>query len=284
MASLKDIRRRIHSIDNIRQITKSMEMIAAARFQRAHLKAIYSKKYLEGMRELVSHLTRTKSEGTHPLLKEGEGAHIAIILVATDRGLCGAYNSNLFNLLDTFLKSHPKEEIELVLFGRKAIDYYRKKKWAVAFEIPDWGGKITSLAIEKLTGELIEKFLAGAYRSIRLIYTEHQTIFSRKIVERELLPIQVAVEGDSSQHRDYIFEPNIEELFGRLLPHYCVVEIQNMLNQAYASELAARMSAMRAAATNAEEIREKLLLERNKLRQGGITKEVLEISSGSQAT
>lgn len=282
MASLKEIRRRIHSIDNIRQITKSMEMIAAARFQKAHLKALHSNKFREGMRELISHLTATKAERIHPLLNEKKEGAMALLVASTDRGLCGAYNSNLFAAADSFLRNCSREEVEFVLFGRKGIDYFERKEGRIREKIPDWGGKISHAEIEKLADKLIAKFLEGANRSIHLIYTEHLTIFTRRVVIMQLLPIEI-VENDSQQKQDYIFEPNIEELFSRLLPQYVSVEIQNMLHQAYASELAARVFAMRAATKNAEEIREKLLLERNKLRQSSITKEVLEISLGSEA-
>lgn len=282
MASLKEIRRRIHSIDNIRQITKSMEMIAAARFQKAHLKAINSNKFRQAMRELVGHLTATKAERSHPLLNNKREGVTALIVAGSDRGLCGAYNSNLFAAIDSFLKKNAEQEVELILFGRRVIDFYRRKRCKIGAEIPDWGGKITLAEIEKLSKDVIEKFLNGTYKSLELIYTEHQTIFTRKIMAAKLLPIEIP-ESEVLLKQDYVFEPNIEELFTKLLPEYISIEIQNMLNQAYASELAARVSAMRAASTNAEEIREKLLLERNKLRQTSITKEVLEISSGTEA-
>lgn len=281
MASLKEIRRRIQSIDNIKQITKSMEMIAAARFQRAQLKAHQSSKYIKEMRQIVSHLIAIKAEKIYPLLMPGKGTRTAIVVAGADRGLCGAYNSNLFNALDSFLKKFQPDKVELILLGNKAIEYYSRRKWPIALSIPEWGGKIKLQAITQIANDLIDKFLAGSYAAVRLVYTQHLTIFSRKVVNIPLLPIEIPIEVEFV-NRDYIFEPQIEELFDTLLPLYCSAEIHQMLSQAYASELAARVCAMRAASQNAQEIKEKLTLERNKLRQTSITKEVLEISLGAQ--
>lgn len=283
MASLKEIRRRIHSINNIEQITKSMEMIAAARFQRAQMKAYHSNRYTHEMRTIISHLIENQVERNYPLFMKGKGPRHALVIAGADRGLCGAYNSNLFNVVDLFLKKFSLNEVELILFGRKAIEHYTRKKWNIGFAMPEWGGKITFAAIQELTDSLIEKFLMGSYASIQLMYTQHQTIFSREVINAPLLPIEVSHKDQRSLKKDYIFEPTIEELLAGILREYCLAEIHNMLNQAYASELAARVCAMRAASKNAQEIKEQLTLERNKLRQTSITKEVLEISSGAES-
>ncbi len=283
MATLKELRRRIHSVDNIKQITKSMEMIAAARFQKAHAKAIHTSQFVLQLQQIVGRLIATNTEPNYPLFRPGKAERIAVIVIGTDRGLCGAYNNNIFSTVEAFLKDHSPNDVDLIVFGRKAIDHFKRKKWPVINAIPDWGGKIELPVVDTLSKFLIDKFLHGQYKSIWLIYTQHLTIFSRKVMTEQLLPITLVPEKNVLQNRDYIFEPDIEELLVKLLPHYILGEIHNILNQAYASELAARVCAMRAATKNAQDLKEKLVLERNKQRQTSITKEVLEIASAAEA-
>lgn len=283
MVSLKDIRRRINSIENVEQITKSMEMIAAARFQRAQIKAHHSYRYIKELRRVVSHLVAANTLNKHPLLFAGKGSRIAIIVASADKGLCGAYNSNLFNALDAYLQKLPADNVELILFGCKAIEHYHKKKWTISFSLPDWGGKITTDSIQKFNETIIEKILSGNYATIRLVYTHLQAMFSRPVINKQLYPPEIT-DTETLSQRVYIFEPAPEELFNTILPRYYWAEIYNMLNQAYASELAARVVAMHAAAKNAGEVKDSLTLERNKLRQSGITREILEISLGADAT
>lgn len=289
MATLKEIRRRLQAIDNIKQITKSMEMIAAARFQRAHTRTIHAEKYVQEMRSIMSHVKNAYREMS-PYSKQQKEAPTLIMIAGADRGLCGAYNSNLFHASDSLLREYSPNQLELMVFGKKTIEYYEKKQWPIRQTLSDWNEKVKLSTITKIADEITEQFLSGAYASIQLIYTHHQTIFSRQVIKATLLPIETAPQKEPQEKskkeskipQDYIFEPQIEELFVKLLPKYCFAEVYHMFNQAYTSELAARVCAMQFATKNAEEIKENLTLERNKLRQTSITKEVLEISLGAE--
>lgn len=282
MPSLKEIRSRIRSVENIKQITKSMEMVAAARLQRALTKAELSKAFLSAMEKILQDLLSSTNPDFHPLLAQKKPSPIAIVIAGADRGLCGAYNSTLFTAADKFLKVGPKEQFELILFGKKAIDYYTRKPWVISQKIPDWGGKISMQSIKTVTEGLIADFLSGKYGAIRIIYTDYRNLVSRTIVNEQFLPIEKAAHAQGPVG-DYIFEPSEEEALSDLLPRYCIAKAQNMLNQAYVSELSARVFAMRAATKNADEMIEKMTLIRNKVRQAGITKEMLEIATGAEA-
>lgn len=284
MASLKEIRRRIHSVENIKQITKSMEMVAAARLQKALVKADLSYRFLQYMKTILSRLLSAAPELTHPLFVTKHPAPVAVLAIGTDRGLCGSLNSTLYSTVDKFLKSHSSESIDLILFGRKAMEYYKRKHCPVTKSFEDWGGKHSVQMVKNFIEDLIEEGMAGKYSSIHLIYTEYQTVFTRQVVNVQLLPIEKPHEElKGSINADYIFEPNSEEVLDELLPRYCIAGLHNALNQTYASELAARVCAMKAAKNNADEMIGNLTLLRNKVRQAGITKEILEIASGAKA-
>lgn len=270
----------MRSVENIQQITKSMEMVAAARLQKALVKAENSHHYLLAMRAMLSRLIPAVKGNTHPLIAEGRAGPISAVVASADRGLCGAYNSNLFSALDRFLKE--TDFVELVIFGRKGVDYYNKRQWPIVKTIFDWGGKISAYAIKAFTEELIKGYISGKYGKVRLVYAQYQGIFSRTVINKQLLPIE-APEKSQGVERDYVLEPTPEELLAEFLPRYCIAEIQSMLNQAYASELAARVCAMRAAAKNADTMIGDLTLLSNKVRQAGITNEMLEIAIGAEA-
>jgi F-type H+-transporting ATPase subunit gamma len=345
MPSLKEMRSRIRSVESIKQITKSMEMVAAARLQRALTKAAFSKAFLSALEKILHDLIASTDPKSHPFLTQNEIVKVAekpslvainleaavqddkvmqdfdlesllmrgdhsqkvkappvrsnygskncvnlssstavsrIIVVGADRGLCGAYNSTLFATLDKFLKEVPKEHVELILFGKKAIDYYSKRSWPISQIIPDWGGKISKQSIKTFVEGLIADFLKGKYGSVRIVYTDYRTAMSRQVINEQFLPIE-KIQYEQKSIAPYIFEPSEEEVLDEILPRYFIAKAQNMLNQSYVSELSARVFAMRAATKNADEMIEKMTRIRNKVRQAGITKEMLEIATGAEA-
>jgi F-type H+-transporting ATPase subunit gamma len=282
MNTLREIRRRINSIKNIEQITKSMEMVAAARLHKAQIKAEHSKRYATKIKQIMENLIASSHTFTLPLFVQKEIKKTGIVLFGADRGLSGPYNSNLYFSLDRFLKNYTPENVELILFGKKAIDYYQRRKWPIASKRTDWGGKITLQEVKDFTNQLLNLFLSGEYSEIWFVYTHYITVFSMKVIVEKFLNIERPKHQNESITRDWIYEPNLEELIADILPRYCLAKIQNVLNEAYVSELAARVSAMRMATKNAEELLETLTLTRNKVRQGSITKEILEITTGAE--
>lgn len=282
MATLRDIRKRIRSVENIKQITRAMEMVAAARLRKAQTKAEQAQPYAAKMRHILENLATASGEFTHPLYEQREVKKTGLVVVAADRGLCGSYNTNIFQVTDRFLKELGQDKVELILVGRKAVEYYRRRKWSIKKRVPEWGGKITYLQIKNLTNELVQWFLNGELDEIWLAYTHFISIPVHKIVLEKFLNIEKP-KSEQKIITDYIFEPNPAEIYAEILPRYCVTKIQTVLAEAFASELAARMISMGAATKNAEEMIENLTLVRNKARQAAITKEMLEITAGAEA-
>lgn len=282
MPSLRDIRNQLHSIKNIKKITSTMEMVASARLNNAQKLAKQSHAYCAKMEEIVQKLASASSDFSHPLLEKREVKKIGLIIVAADKGLCGPYNSNVFHKANQFLNNYHQQDVELFLFGRKALDNYARKKWTVQSTLSDWGGKITYAEIKDFADLLEKRFLSGELDAIYLIYTQFHNIARRVVIKEQFLPFGAVHKESNFLPLSYFFEPRAEEIYADILPRYCAIKIQAILNEAYASELAARIFAMKAAAKNAEEMIENLTLLRNKMRQTGITKEMLEITSGSE--
>jgi len=283
MATLRDIRKRIRSVENIKQITRAMEMVAAARLRKAQAKAEQAQPYASKMRQILENLATASSEFTHPLYQQREVKRTGVVVIAADRGLCGSYNSNIFQVADRFLKRAGQDKVELIVVGRKAVEFYRRRKWTIKKRVPEWGGKITFQQTKNLTHELVDWFITGELDEIWLVYTHFISIPSRKVVLEKFLNIEKPKSEERKIITDYIFEPDPAEIYAEILPRYCVTKIQTVLAEAFASELAARMISMGAATKNAEEMIENLTLVRNKVRQAAITKEMLEITSGAEA-
>lgn len=281
MATLREIRRKLHSVHNIQKITQAMEMVAASRLRRAQAKAELSRPYFSKLQEMLHQLIAVARDFSHPLINKREVKKIGFIVIAGDRGLCGGYNQSVFSTTEKLLNNYDSDQVELILFGRKTIDYFTRRKLKIGMKIADWGGKIPYRQIEELTHSLIQKYVNGEFDELWLIYTHYISIAVRKVIVEKFLNIEIG----ASEHKEeknssnYIFEPGVEGIFAEILPRYCIAKLQSALNESYASELAARIFSMRAATKNAEEMIEKLTLIRNKVRQSGITREILEITS-----
>lgn len=279
MTSLRDIRSHLRSIENIKKITDAMERVAAARLRRAQAQAEQARPYITKLKQIVETLG---AEFTHPLFEQREIKKTGLIVIAADKGLSGSYNTNILQAADKFLKNYHQENVELLLFGRKALDYYQRKKWPIRHQAVEWGGKISVHEIKVLSDHLVQWFLSGELDEIWLIYTHYITIMNKKIIVEKFLNIEKPPAGKKGRE-NYIFEPIPEEILAELLPRYCGTRIQTALFEAYASELAARIMAMRSASKNSEDLIHRLTLKRNKVRQAAITKEMIEISAGAEA-
>lgn len=278
MSSLSNIRHHLRAIENIKQITTSMEMVASARFRRAQDRARQAQFYIAKMQEILEKLSSASTDFTHPLFIQRTIKKTGLVVVTSDRGLCGAYNSSILSAAEQFLKDQQTQNVELTLLGRKAIQYYQHKKWNIQTQLAGWCGKITLAQVKELSDHLVKSFLSGNVDTIWLVYTKFHTLMQREVVLEKFLPIGKP-KGEKRDSLNYIFEPNIDEIYEQILPRYCMTKIETMLNEAHASELIARIFSMKAAAKNAEEMIEHLTLERNKVRQTGITREMLETTS-----
>lgn len=281
MSSLRDIRRQIRSIGNIKKITDAMERVAASHLRRAQAKAEKSRPYVTKMKELVEKFALT--DVSHPLLEQREVKKTGIVVLAGDKGLCGAYNSNVFSTVDKLLKKYTQDNVELILIGRKAQEHYRRRKWKIRHQMAAAEGKIHFKEIKEFSDHLVDWFLTGEFDEIWIVYTHYINAMSRQVYTEKFLNIEKSkIEKQQHVNLNYIIEPNPEELLAELLPRYCLTRIQTAFNEAAASELGARMMAMRMASKNSAEMIESLTLTRNKIRQASITREMIEITSGAE--
>lgn len=282
MATLRDIRQKIKSVGNIQKITQAMELVAASHLHKAQAKAESSRPYTLKIKEILAHVIQASDDALqHPLITQREVKKRGVVIVAGDRGLCGSYNHNVFDVAESFLQEYQSSPVELILVGRKTVVYFREKPWAISTKLEGWGGKITYHQIEEFTRSLINFYLNGQLDEIWVIYTHFINVGAREVRTEKLLDIDIkATEPFKS---NYIFEPDAAQIFAKILPQYFVTRMQSILNTAYASELAARMASMRTATKNAEEMIEALTLVRNKVRQFGITRELIEITSAAES-
>lgn len=282
MNSLRDIRRQLRSIENIKKITDAMERVAASRLKKAQSRAEDARPYAKKMREMIENLST--ADVSHPLFNKREAKKIGVVIVTGDRGLSGPYNANILQKAERFLRNYSPEQVELYLFGKKSIDYFQRKKWPVAYQRTDWGGKISFHELHQFSYTLTNAFLNEALDEVWLIYTHYINVMQGKVVVEKFLNIEKTTlhPHASKDFLSYIFEPSPEEIFKALIPRYCVTLIQTVINESYAAELAARIMAMRSASKNSEEVIEKMTRVRNKIRQASITKEMIEITTGAE--
>jgi F-type H+-transporting ATPase subunit gamma len=232
---------------------------------------------------MLENLSKASGLVTHPLFEKRENVNKrALLLVASDRGLCGSYNTNILRRAEVFLKDFEPGKVELLIAGKKAYRYFLKQGREIRYKYLDLDGKFDLSQVKVINRDLTELFMKKEVDQVFLLYTQFINTITYKIVLEKFLPIQPK-EGSEKEEIDYIFEPNADSIFDSLLPRYCMNVIQKVLSESCASEHGSRMTAMRTATENAEEMIEDLTLVRNKIRQTSITREMLEIASGAEA-
>ena len=284
MPSLRDIRRRIRSVEGTQQITKAMEMVAAAKLRKAQSRVESSRPYASKMQSMLDNLTKAAAAIVHPLFEKREVKRVALVVISSDRGLCGSYNSNVLRAADGFLKRCEREKVVLINVGKKGYTYYLKRPWEIRLRYLDLGGNLVLSQVKGITGDLVNLFLSGEVDEIYFLYTKFLSVMSYRVTLEKFLNIESQVEREEKEaYLEFIFEPGAENIFSSLLPNYCMTKVQMALAESFASEHGSRMISMGAATQNAEEMIEHLTLVRNKLRQASITKEMLEISTSAEA-
>lgn len=284
MATLREIRKKLHSVQNVKKITQAMELVAGARLKRAQVRTENARPYLQELKLMLNNLLGSTDDLSHPLIVKRPVKRLGLVVIGADKGLCGSYNNNIFNAATSFLQNHADKDMELFLIGHKPIRYFANKKWPVTKKLQELRETEIFPAIQQLAHELIDAFLQGTLDEVWLVYTHFQNMMTHKVVVEKLLNIDIPPPARDFYATNYIFEPNEQQIFGAILPHYCSSKLQLVMNEASTSELAARILAMRAATKNADEMANDLTLERNKLRQSGITRELIEITAGADAS
>ena len=290
MASTRDIRRRIKSVKNTKQITKAMQMVAASKMRRAQQAALAGRPYATLMNEVLAEVSHNAGDFTHPLMEKREGNKACVILVGTDKGLCGALNSNLMREAAKF----DKTSTVYVTAGRKASQFIARTKRNLAAEFTYKDAPLFSeaRAISKFARDLFSK---GEVNRVDVLFTNFISTLNQRPEVFPLLPVgelkgvTAGVHGQATTEKllkganEFLFEPGVEAVLGALLPHYLNFQIYQILLEAKASEHSSRMVAMKNATDNAEQLIKDLTLEYNKLRQANITRELLEITSAAMA-
>jgi F-type H+-transporting ATPase subunit gamma len=298
MPSLQSVRRKISSVKKTQKITKAMKMVAAAKLKRMQNRILAARPYALKMRETIRNLSRRVNRDTHPLLRkqEGEPRNVVVTVVTSDRGLCGAFNTNILRTAITALKEFESRgvQVEVGVVGRKGRDFFRRRGWTVRREVVDIFDKL-SFEHGMVMGEefpAIDDYVAGRIDAMYVIYNEFKNVMQQRVVVERLLPIDWVVEISSMKDLDqptevipggYLYEPSEDELLKQLLHRNFHVQAYRMLLESSAAEQAARMAAMDGATRNAGELIKKLTTYYNKTRQGVITKELMDIVGGAEA-
>ncbi len=288
MATLRDIKNRIKGVQNTQQITKAMKMVAAAKLRRAQENIINARPYARKIAGMLSHLVTDEEIAGNPFIQQRDIKNIGIVIVTADRGLCGAFNTNIIRETSRIINDEyagGPVNAHLFCVGKKGFEFFSKREYDVAGKKT---GLFSSLSYEdalSTTNELIEVFLNGTFDKIIIVYNEFKSIIQQKIVTEQFLPIPISKDSEEERKNqpNYIFEPDQKEIFNYLLPKHLKAQMWRILLESNAAELGAKMTAMDNATTNAKELIRTLQVKYNKERQAAITKEILEIVSGANA-
>jgi F-type H+-transporting ATPase subunit gamma len=284
MAALLDIRRRIRSVKSTQQITRAMKMVAAARLRRAQDRIFNARPYANQMMALLSSVAARTTDRCHPLLLERPIQRQLLVLVTSDRGLCGGFNANLIRAAQSYVDEHRDRDISIITVGRKGRDYFIKRPVKVIGEHINIFGRLEFNQSQPISKSIIELYSEEKVDSVDFIYNEFKSIMTQRVMVERYLPIKPIVPTSGETLIDYIYEQPAQEIFNSLLPRYVEIEVYRALLESQAAELAARMTAMDAATNNAREMIDSLTLYMNRVRQAAITREIIEVVSGAAAT
>jgi F-type H+-transporting ATPase subunit gamma len=286
MATLQDIRRRIRSVQSTQKITRAMKLVAAAKLRRAQERIVEARPYAFRMAELVGALVRGLGEDKHPLLVRREGPRKLYVAITADKGLCGAFNSNVVRRTLDLVRGQAEGGASVLTVGRKARDFFRRREWPLRGERLGLLDRVSFTEVRELARELIDAYLADEVDEVWLVFNEFRSVAVQRVSAERLLPIEPpgrpegAGEGPAT---DYLYEPDPETILAALLPRHVGVQVYRALLESAAGEHGARMTAMEAASKNAQEMIGALTIQYNKARQERITKELLDIVGGAEA-
>ncbi|CAG0968268.1 ATP synthase F1 subunit gamma [Geobacter sp.] len=284
MASLKSIKKRIVSVKNTRQITKAMKMVSAAKLRRAQENVVAARPYAKKLGEVLGRLAKSQDGSENPLLQKRISQKALLIVVTSDRGLCGGFNANICKAAERFVKEKKGEfaEISVMTIGRKGFEFLKNRQKIHK----NYGNILSNLSYPTaalLAQEVIEGYIAEEYDEVFLLFNAFRSVMSQDITLQQLLPIVPEVTADEEYAPEYIYEPSKGELLAELLPKHIEVQMFKALLESVASEHGARMTAMDSASKNATEMIGKLTLQYNRARQAAITTELMEIISGAES-
>src|SRR5215204_166425 len=314
MPSLIDIRRRVKAVKSTQQITKAMKMVSTSKLRRAQERIVKSRPYAKEMLRVFNNLATRTENTAHPLLNDDpEAGRTLLIVITADRGLAGSFNTNVAKAALQFTIDQPKDpqgrDVAMALVGRKGRDFFMRRGFDVLYEEVGLFQNVKWAHAQAIAQTAIKEFLAPEISSVYLVYNEFKSVISQRVVIEKLLPIPRLNEAEAANNAgsgkplagtmvektghvdasasaavDYLFEPDPKQLLDLLLPMHVAVQVQRALLESAAAEHAARMQSMESATRNAKEMVERLTLYMNKVRQAAITREIIEVVSGAQAT
>jgi F-type H+-transporting ATPase subunit gamma len=286
MPTLRDIKRRIKAVQSTSKITKAMKMVAAAKFRKAQQRMFELRPYADRMGAVLSSLAGSVESEVHPLLSVRPRKNIDIIVLTSDRGLCGAFNSNMLRAASKHISHLKKEgfEVNVNAIGRKAVDYFKRRNVSLKKSWTGISGRISYANAQEITTDIIERYTNETTDEIILAYNKFKSVVSQEVVVTRLLPLTpIEATAETLPVFNFIYEPSKEDIFNKLLPKNVEIQIFRALLESQASEEAARMSAMENATKAANDMINSLTLQFNKARQASITKELMDIVGGVEA-
>jgi F-type H+-transporting ATPase subunit gamma len=290
MPSLQSLRRKISAFKNTQKITKAMKMVAAAKLKRSQDRILSARPYAHKMRGVLSNLSQRVYRAAHPLLQKREGKKVEVLVVTSDRGLCGGFNGNIVRKSAEFVRQCEARglQVNLSLIGRKGRDYFRRRSWPIRQE---WTGIFDKLSFEHaidIGGDLTDHFVKGTFDELYVVYNEFKSAIQQRVIVEKLFPVDAQVEfgaapAEGPASGSYLYEPDEAELLNALVPKHFQVQAYRILLESAAAEHGARMAAMDGATRNAGQLIKKVTLYYNKTRQAAITKELMDIVGGAEA-
>ena len=289
MASLRDIRNRIRSVKNTQKITGAMKLVAASKLRRAQEAITSARPYaleLGGLLRRVSgRLSHDEGQAPHPLLELREPKKVLLVILTSDRGLCGAFNASILRKAEQFVAENKSrfESLEVATIGRRGHDYFKKRKIATVRNFSGVFEDLTFRRASEIAEGLAKEYIDSDLDAVFLLYNEFKSAMSQTVSVEPLLPIVEQELPDGESIAEHIYEPGREEVLMKLVPRYIAILVWRALLESSASEHGARMTAMESAAKNAKELVDKLTLQYNRARQAAITRELMEIIGGAEA-
>jgi len=288
MPTLRDIRKRLKAIQNTKKITAAMKMVAAAKMRKVQDRMLNFRPYAGRMETVLNGLAKVAEREIHPLLALRPRKTVEVVVITSDKGLCGAFNTNILKAAYKYINELKKENIEfsLSVVGRKARDFFKRRSIPMRNAWVGLSGRISYTNAQDVAGNLIEGYTGEAFDEVIVIYNEFKSLIAQKVTVMKLLPVGTLEEKgqkETAMTADYLYEPSRAAIFERLLPKYIEIQIYRGLLESSAAEEAARMAAMENATKNCSELITKVTLLANKVRQASITKELMDIVGGVEA-
>ena len=282
--NLIDLRRRVRSVRNIQQITRAMRFVAASKLRRAQNRIFAARPYAERMLAVLNSLATRVDPAQHPLLRQREIERVLLIVVTADKGLCGAFNTNIIRAATQYIRDEAtNKNLSLSLVGRKATEWFRKRPWPIRHEYVNIMSRVDYSYAQEIAGAVVEYYTESEVDAVYLVYNEFKSVMQQKVVVEPLLPIRRLEISQTEALLDYLYEQPPAVIFDHLLPRHVETQVFRAMLESEASEHGARMTAMESASRNAGEMLETITLHINRVRQASITNEIIEIVSGAEA-